>query len=237
MNYSQQGGNRSLGKPSKAAGLAVTLALVLYAILAPRLNQQFGWTLPTLEQAGANRDRPINPEIEAAGPQRNPTVGEARQPNQSDPSRESDPARSAEMAVDSEIDQAIGWLEVVSAEVYRSPAGLVYGPGSAEGHRLTHVGRHAADIPDRPGPHGVFDGGLLDALKIIDEAWNLAKQKKQTTVQVDGQRTIYRVDLKRKIGFVGGSSGNSRGHPPTSGVQLVLEGNRVITAYPVESQR
>lgn len=58
-------------------------------------------------------------------------------------------------------------------------------------------------------------------------------QKKR---EADGRRTIYKVELQRKIGFVGGRTGNSRGQPPVTIVLLVLEGNPVITAYPVESQ-
>ncbi|MEU0336380.1 RHS repeat-associated core domain-containing protein [Streptomyces sp. NPDC006193] len=41
---------------------------------------------------------------------------------------------------------------------YRSSEGLDYGPGSAEGHRITHVMQHTRDNPAKPA-HGVFDTG------------------------------------------------------------------------------
>ena len=40
-------------------------------------------------------------------------------------------------------------MEQLPGDVRRSPAGLLYKPGSREGHRLKHVMRHLDDIPDR----------------------------------------------------------------------------------------
>ncbi len=248
MQHSSQGGKRFRGRRSKVAGFGIALLFVLYAAIAPRLNERFGWGLPVpgetqriAEQGPRDLTVPVSP---APSPSR--SNSEAL-PNPADEtSTRDDSQRSAEggqrsaggiEATDAAIDPTRDWLRETSPNVFLSPAGLIYGPGSAEGHRLEHVRRHAADLPDRRGPHGVFEGGFLASLKTIDDAWRLAKQSVQTEKEVDGRRTIYKVDLKRKIGFVGGRTGNSRGQPPVTVVLLVLEGNRVITAYPVESQR
>jgi hypothetical protein len=128
-----------------------------------------------------------------------------------------------------------GDLRDVGQQVYQSPAGLRYGPGSREGHRLQHVMLHCKDQPDRPGSHGVFAGGIDETIRIIDEAYRVAQQRgPPTRVRRDGGRTIYTVDLDRKIGFVGGQTGKRTGHPPCHHVRLVLEGNRIITAFPVK---
>lgn len=138
-------------------------------------------------------------------------------------------------ATDSESDSSLkyGLLREVGRERYISPAGLMYTPGSAEGHRLEHLRRHTADQPGRPGKHGVFDGGMEGALKTIDKAYENAKIGKRTTQKTDKGRTIYTVDMGKRVGFVGGREGNQRRKPMARRVQLVLEGNRVITAYPL----
>jgi len=126
-----------------------------------------------------------------------------------------------------------GLLHEISKDNYLSPAGLIYGPGSAEGHRLAHLGRHIKDQPNRPGKHGVFDGGMQGALKTIDDAFKRAQNQQRTTKTIDGNRTIYTVDLGKRIGFVGGQDGRRRRNPMARRVRLVLEGKRVITAYPM----
>lgn len=109
----------------------------------------------------------------------------------------------------------------------------MYGPGSAEGHRLEHLKRHTKDDPRRRGSHGVFEGGMEGALKTIDAAYSRAKNNQRTTKEVDGDRTIYTVDLGKRIGYVGGSTGQRRGKPMARRVRLVLEGNYVVTAFPL----
>jgi hypothetical protein len=49
----------------------------------------------------------------------------------------------------------------------------------------------------------------------------------------DRNRTIYTVDLGKRIGFIGGQDGGRRRNPMARRVRLVLEGKRVITAYPM----
>lgn len=127
----------------------------------------------------------------------------------------------------------LGQLTDLGGGVKRSTAGLRYTPGSEEGHRLTHVLRHGHDLPDRPGVHGVFDGDAAELLAVIDEAYLLAQQGgPRVTAERQGERLVYEVDLRRRIGFVGGQVGKHRGHPPATHVRLILEGDRVISAFP-----
>ena len=129
----------------------------------------------------------------------------------------------------------LGELRSIGRGVYESAAGLRYGPGSREGHRLDHIMLHTEDEPNRPGSHGVFNGGKEETLRVIDEAYRIAQQRgPPTRVERDGERVIYTVDMRREIGFIGGQTGQRTGHPPVSHVRLVLEGNRIITAFPVE---
>lgn len=126
-----------------------------------------------------------------------------------------------------------GLLQEISRDRFMSPEGLLYTPGSAEGHRLEHLKRHTVDQPTRPGKHGVFDGGMEGALKSIEKAYEKAKAGQRTTKQVDGNRTIYTVDMGKRIGFVGGRDGNQKRKPMARRLRMVLEGNRVITAFPL----
>ncbi len=130
-------------------------------------------------------------------------------------------------------DSLHGLLRQVSPDRYVSPAGLLYTPGSAEGHRLEHVRRHTKDDPNRPGSHGVFDGDMKGALTTIDDAYQRAQQGQRTTKQQEDGRTIYTVDMGGRIGFIGGRDGNRKRQPMARRVRLVIEGNRVITAYPM----
>ncbi|QDU39246.1 hypothetical protein Mal4_35830 [Maioricimonas rarisocia] len=116
----------------------------------------------------------------------------------------------------------------------KSPAGLLYERGSAEGHRLDHVLRHAEDMPARP-IHGVFDGGREEIVAVIDEAWEKTRTRGPPAVvtEQEGDRTIHTVDLERRIGYVGGRAGQRQGHPPARHLKLVLEERSVITAYPL----
>lgn len=54
---------------------------------------------------------------------------------------------------------------------FQSPGGLIYGPGSSHGHRLSHVMEHAAPDPSKPA-HSVFKNPeQKDILRLIDEGW------------------------------------------------------------------
>lgn len=253
------GGGR-VGKKS-AGSVAVLLLLALYAFLQPRLNERLGWNLPGLaDSSSAARQAELEPvdDVPVAEPpaiqsddQRGP-AGEppstqsesnpraaAGEQRPSSPSRESNtepirgPPKEASRDDDSASKLRYGLLREIRPDQFLSPAGLLYRPGSAEGHRLEHVRRHTEDQPSRPGKHGVFDGGMEGMLATIDDAYSRAKKNQRTTKDVDRGRTIYTVDMGRRVGYVGGRDGNRQGKPMARRVKLVLEGTQVITAYPL----
>ena len=105
--------------------------------------------------------------------------------------------------------------------------------GGAEGHRLDHLERHTVDDPQRPGKHGVFDGGMEGALATIDRAYERALTGAKTTKEVEEGRTIYTVDMGSRVGYIGGRDGNRQNKPMAQRVKMVLDKDRVITAYPL----
>lgn len=122
--------------------------------------------------------------------------------------------------------------------VLESPEGLTYYIGDRGENRLDHVMRHAKDIPNRPGSHGVFMGDKNEILSTIDEAYSLVKADSAQVIssEKDDERPTfmaYEIDMKRKIGFKGGQTGGRAGNPALTTLKLILnKGNRVITAYP-----
>jgi len=199
----------------------VAILAAAYTFLAPAANERFGWNLPELN------DRQQGPAVAQAD-----TAVSADASVSADTARRRSPTATPEAGVDGDPNLKFGLLRDLGGERYLSPAGLQYTRGSAEGHRLKHVERHTADQPSRPGKHGVFDGGMPGALETIDRAYERAKNKQRTTVKQDRDRTIYTVDMGSRVGFVGGQSGRRQRNPMARRVQLVLEDNRVITAYP-----
>ena len=119
-----------------------------------------------------------------------------------------------------------------------SPAGLVYKARSHE-HRTAHVLRHAKDDPGRP-VHGVFDDANADDIfRLIDEAYKMIKSNsrqvsKERSDANKSYRASYTIDMKRRIGYRGGRSGNRDGKPASYKMKLIIDnGNQVITAYPL----
>ncbi|WP_206036317.1 hypothetical protein [Crateriforma spongiae] len=219
-----------------AAGIAIAVLAALYTFLAPMANERFGWKLPDLRKSSpgdrtaqvvqsAGSDSQATAEIQN---ERDGADGTASEYSSSKSTATTPPDAGAENAAGLKY----GLLKDLGGQRYMSPAGLIYGPGSAEGHRLKHVERHASDQPGRPGSHGVFDGGMQGTLETIDAAYVRAKSGQRTTTRQDGRRTIHTVDMGRRVGYVGGRDGNRRRNPMARRVQLVLEDQRVITAYP-----
>lgn len=126
----------------------------------------------------------------------------------------------------------LGQLTTTPSGDFKSTAGLIYGRGSREGTRLKHVMRHAEDDLSKP-IHGVFDGTQDEILALIDRAYLLAKKgSNNVTSSKQRDRTVYTIYFSKRIGYVGGQKGKQKRNPICKELSLVLEGDRVITAYP-----
>ena len=152
-----------------------------------------------------------------------PGNSRASQPPQSDTARtRSEPPR--------------GQLREIRNNVFESTAGLRYVPGSADNHRIRHVMQHAKDDTTKP-IHGVFEGNRDQILAVIDEAYEKARKgDRDVRSEEQNDRLVYTVNLRRKIGYSGGSEGKRKGNPECHYVRIILEDiNVVITAYPTQS--
>lgn len=126
-----------------------------------------------------------------------------------------------------------GILIPIGNERFESPNGLVYGPGSEQGHRIKHIERHLKDDPKRPGSHGVFDGSLEEFLVAIDDAYLRAKRGEKGTSQKEEDNTIvYEAPFAKPIGYQGGVEGGKRKNPKLKKLRVVVRGNSLITAFP-----
>jgi hypothetical protein len=126
-------------------------------------------------------------------------------------------------------------LKPVGRDRYESPAGLIYAPGSEEGHRLEHIAKHLRDEPDRPGSHGVFDGDMSAFLVAIDDAYKRAKgHAKGTKSRVEDGATILEAPFDQPIGYLGGTEGARRKYPKLKRMRIVLRDRNLITAFPIQ---
>jgi hypothetical protein len=197
--------------------LGILLLIALYFLGRPFLQPSEDQPSTRISDASATAENPAS----SAGTPRRVTVQD-----QADGAVE-------KPAGDVQETRRLGELEELDGGIKRSTAGLLYTPGSQEGHRLEHVLRHDNDIPSRPGKHGVFDGDDSDLLAVIDEAYLLVREgSPRVQSQREGRRTVHNVDIGRRIGFVGGQDGARDGNPSATHVRLVLEEDRLITAFP-----
>ena len=189
--------------------LAVAVLVVGYFLLQPMLERSLDLDLPGLGNLAGET------------PSAKPASGESRSPTHPNTDR-----------VSSSGLQKL--LNSNSSKIYQSPAGLRYTRGSQHGHRLTHLMAHTRDIPDRPGPHGVFDSHEpAEVVALVDAAYLQAQTGRDTRTRNEGERIVYDVNLRRRIGFIGGESGNRKNRPASKHIRLVIEGDRLITAFPV----
>lgn len=211
------------GKQKTIVTTIVVVALMVgYVLLQPVIERKLGIQLPNLLDE--------EPAAKEQLPDENAAAREANRDDQASATKE----RAAEKTSAPKTGQRPGVLRDVGRDIKVSPAGLRYRPGSFEGHRVQHILRHAEDDPSRP-IHGVFDGGEHEIFAVIDEAYLIAKGGgPRVDVEREGGRTIYTVDLHRRIGYIGGQSGQRSNHPPATGLRLVLEDVDVITAFPVK---
>jgi hypothetical protein len=252
--------------PAKWA-VAIIAALIVYVLLQPRLNQWFGWNLPSV--ASLTGDEPAKtqpkkkadakpssasksnksqaatdyPELESTAPeQKSPEKPKASSdPNNPPPSKskassngtESSKTSGSATKSKSPSQSVEDYLKEVGKNRFESPAGLIYKPGSEEGHRLKHIERHLKDIPDRPGSHGVFDGSMVEFLIAIDDAVTRAKRKlKGTSMEEDDGAMVYEASFDKPIGFLGGETGKRKKNPKVKKMRVVIQDDAVITAFP-----
>ncbi|MCA9196965.1 MAG: hypothetical protein KDA87_05475 [Planctomycetales bacterium] len=128
----------------------------------------------------------------------------------------------------------VTYLKQIGDTHWLSPAGLEYRGRDPQGlNRVEHVLRHAQDIPDRDGSHGVFTGGVDRVFQTIDEAWKLA-EKKRLKPDVQGNRSTLTVSMGRKVGYLGGRNGRQRRNPELRKIFIVFETDtkNIVTAFP-----
>ena len=208
-------GERPWLTKKKALCVALLLLAAGYVLAQPTLERWLGIELPSLvERDEANRNAEA-PNDKGAN--------EPRQPANSR-TKNRDPISS---------ESATFKLEEIGRDRYRSPAGLVYTMGPRREHRIDHIMRHATDKPRRP-VHGVFDADNQDdVLQLLDRAWELVKSNADgVRRQQADERTELTIDMPQRIGYVGGEQGARQGKPPTKRLKLIVEDDRVITAYP-----
>jgi hypothetical protein len=257
--------------PAKWA-VAIIAALIVYVLLQPRLNQWFGWNLPSV--ASLTGDEPAKtqpkkkadakpssasksnksqaatdyPELESTAPeQKKPEQKSPEKPKASSDPNNPPPSKSKASSNGTESSKTSGsatkskspsqsvedYLKEVGKNRFESPAGLIYKPGSEEGHRLKHIERHLKDIPDRPGSHGVFDGSMVEFLIAIDDAVTRAKRKlKGTSMEEDDGAMVYEAAFDKPIGFLGGETGKRKKNPKVKKMRVVIQDDAVITAFP-----
>ncbi len=194
----------SKGKLSWKMILALCVGVVAYGVwLQPTLEKSFGIALPGMH---------LPSDSPSQTPDESPGVA----------IRKINPADLA------------GLLTKVGREAYQSPAGLRYTRGSQHGHRLNHLMAHARDEPNRVGQHGVFDSdNPATVVRLVDEAYEQAQSGSNVKTEHEKGRTIYTIDLGRRIGYIGGQSGNRRHRPAAEHLKLVVQEDRLITAFPV----
>lgn len=127
-----------------------------------------------------------------------------------------------------------GKLTSIGRNTWQSPLGLRYSGRDPEGlTRVEHVMRHAKDMPNRPGSHGVYEGNQETIFALIDEAWDKAR-KSNLRPSNEGGRSSYTVPMGRRVGFLGGMEGARRRNPALQRVFIVFETGttNIVTAFP-----
>jgi hypothetical protein len=209
--------------------VGMLVALVLYFFLQPKLNAWFGWNLPSIAAMAGNETpaKPASPK--SASPK-------SAQPKAASTKPSGEPTKSPATAkTEQQDDSKYRILKPLGRDRYESPAGLIYAPGSEEGHRLSHIERHLEDQPDRPGSHGVFDGDMAAFLVAIDDAYKRARgHAKGTKSRLEDGMTVYEAPFDQTIGYLGGTEGARKKNPKLKKLRLVLRDRNLITAFPIQ---
>jgi len=224
--------------------VGMLVALVMYFFLQPKLNAWFGWNLPSIAAMAGNETpaksaspksaspKPAQPELAST----QATEPKPAQPKTASTKPSGEPTMSPATAkTEQQDDSKYRILKPLGRDRYESPAGLIYAPGSEEGHRLTHIARHLEDQPDRPGSHGVFDGDMAAFLVAIDDAYKRARgHAKGTKSRLEDGMTVYEAPFDQTIGYLGGTEGARKKNPKLKKLRLVLRDRNLITAFPIQ---
>ena len=242
--------------PTKWAIVLVAL-LIGYVLLQPRLNQWLGWNLPSVaslvgdEKPTTKKESKPTKEVvptekvsekvtEKANGKVTEKIFDKKTSDKKSETAQTTTSKAANRTNDTGLkdsaeDKIHGILQDLGRNRFESPEGLVYGPGSEEGHRLKHIERHLEDQPSRPGSHGVFDGDMKEFLMAIDRAFVMAnKGAKGSSKKEDDGAVVYEATFEKPIGFLGGTDGKRRKNPAVKKMRVVVRGKSVITAVPVQ---
>lgn len=228
--------------------IGLLVAVVLYFFLQPRLNQWFGWSLPSIAAMAGNEAPAKNPKLTnnktgsaaSKSPAATKSTAEPKSPSETKPSavsKSTSTASSGGAASPKQADEDYKYriLKPVGRDRYESPAGLIYAPGSEEGHRLAHIAKHLEDQPERPGSHGVFEGDMASFLVAIDDAYKRARgHAKGTKSRVEDGMTVYEAPFDQTIGYLGGTEGARKRNPKLKKMRLVIRDRNLITAFPIQ---
>ncbi|MBN1498339.1 MAG: hypothetical protein JXA07_16320 [Spirochaetes bacterium] len=127
-----------------------------------------------------------------------------------------------------------GHLVPAGRDAWRTRGGLLIAGRDPDGRtRLVHIMRHMQDEPGRP-KHGVFSLAKAGVIELMDEAWKEVVAGNADSRERAG-RVAYTVRFRKKVGFLGGRVGRTRGYPALRSARLVvIKGtNRVITFFPI----
>ena len=261
--------------------IAILVAAIAYVLLQPKLNQWFGWNLPsaaamlgqeaptaksnkppinkpevsnsagteTPNSSGSNSGRTTpkttnsQPDASANTKSDSTSSNKTASPKPSNPKpapqkpkspNAADSASSKTASSDSD-DLKLRFLKPLGRDRYESPAGLIYAPGSEEGHRLKHLERHLSDQPNRPGSHGVFNGDMQSFLTAIDDGYKRARGHAKGTKQREEEgMTVFEAPFDNPVGYLGGSEGARKGKPKLKRLRIVVRDKNLITAFPIQ---
>lgn len=223
--------------------LGVLVAVVAYGFGEPYLENWLGIDLPSIRENGGSVAESVEDSTDDSVAMNSRTSSDAQISGRQEAGTATLERPKSQTAPRSKSDSSIGKESVEKPYLtptgkknrLRSPAGLVYGESRGE-HRVDHVMLHASDNKNR-GMHSVFDGTKIEILKVIDEAYRLIQSKSPRVITSPDDRLDFRVkytvDMKRKIGYLGGQKGRRENYPPRSKLTLVLDnGKFMVTAYP-----
>lgn len=240
--------------------IAILVAAIAYVLLQPKLNQWFGWNLPSAAAmlgqdppaAKSNQtptSKPTSSNSTNAEKSGNGTASKTAPPKSSNPNPSpqkptlasgtdasgSKSTSSSKTGSNDSDDLKFRFLKPLGRDRYESPAGLIYAPGSEEGHRLKHIERHLSDQPNRPGSHGVFDGDMQAFITAIDDGYKRARGHAKGTKQREEEgMTVFEAPFDKPIGYLGGSEGARKGKPKVKRLRIVVRDKNLITAFPIQ---